>query len=286
MRVALSVRLALALLACLAWRAAAGQTAAGRTSGGEALPQDLEDVLSQARARLCQVYQVPQEACGLPIEVRIAQAGQAESSGLPGFAAGAADPRVGLIVLVPSKCGGYPFGDVPQTLRHEVSHVLLFRSLGYSPPRWLDEGLAMRAAGEWGLADEVYSVLALHAVARGNWRLEKVEADFQAGEGSVRRSYALARGFVRALFPRDDEVTDFLLDARRLRSVDKAFGVRFGMPPEQAFQAWAKNLPWWGEWLVAASAPGVLWTLVTALFIAAAVAAYVRRKRRFEELPD
>ncbi len=251
------------------------------------LPDDLRAEADQARGGLCALYDVQPGDCAAPIAVRLAALPSdlpPDWAGLPTFAAGAADEPAGRILILLSRCGAYPFGDARQTLRHELSHVLLYRGLGFRPPRWLDEGLAMRAGNEWSFSDEVYSALALPAVARGSWRLERVEADFAGGEGSVRRSYALAKGFVRDLFKNDEDVRAFVKEVRRDRNVELAFLARFGMRPDAAFSAWAKNLPWWGEWLVFLTSPSSLWTLVLALFIRAAFAAWRRRRRLSAQL--
>ncbi|MEW5764337.1 MAG: hypothetical protein ACOYXN_12265 [Acidobacteriota bacterium] len=256
---------------------------------GQPDPREYERVFLEARARLEGLYGVPPALRGAPIRVTVAAVpGElpAEWAGLPSFAAGAAVEEEGRIVVILSRCGRYPFGDGRQTLVHEVSHVALYRALGKRPPRWFDEGLAMRASGEWDLRDEWNAALALRDVARGRWRIAQMEEDFAQGEGAVRRSYALAKGFVRDLFKDDASLRLFLDEARRMGSVDAAFAVTFGMPPDAAFRAWAKNLPWWGEWVVVLSSPGLLWTGVLLLFFAAVAAAYRRRRRKYEALPD
>ena len=262
--------------AAVSWRAQAP---------GPSLQQDVD----QTRAFLCPLYALPPESCQAPMDVRLAATGDALPpgwGGLPSYAAGAAEPETGRVLIVISRCGPYPFGDVNQTLRHEISHVLLYRSLGFRAPRWLDEGLAMRASAEWGFSDEWYAAMALPFVARGSWRLSRVDADFAGGESQVRRSYALAKGFVRDLFKTDGDLTGFLLEARRDRSVDLAFVRRFGLTPDAAFRRWAENLPWWGEWVVALSSPNVLWTAVLALFLLAVLAGWRRRRRKYEALDD
>ncbi len=205
---------------------------------------------------------------------------------LPAYAAGAAHPPSSRILILRSRTGVYPFGDEAQTLRHELSHVLLFRALGYAPPRWLDEGLALRAGAEWGWADEWHAALALPRVASGEWRLARVEGDFAGGEGSARGSYALAGGFVRDLFPDDASVRGFVEAARAAGSVEDAFRSRFGVTPDHAFREWARRLPWWSELLAVFTGPGALWGAVTALFLLAAFFAYRRRlrwKRRWDQ---
>lgn len=253
------------------------------------LPPSLQRAAEEAYGRLCQLYGVPPERRAEPLQVTVAAVPQdlpPAWRGLPPFAAGAAVEEEGRIAVVLSRCGPYPFGDGRQTLVHEVSHVALYRALGARAPRWFDEGLAMRAAGEWGLRDEWNAALALREVARGRWRLEQMEADFAQGEGAVRRSYALAKGFVRDLFTDDAQLAAFLEEVRRCGSFDRAFVERFRRPPGAAFQAWAKNLPWWGEWVVLLTSPGFLWTLILLLFFAAVAAAARRRRRKYEALPD
>ena len=250
---------------------------------------ELHGVLESSARDLCRLYDVPPALCSQPVHVRVVESASAlpaEWRGFPAYAAGAAEPASGRILIDLSRCGPYPFGDAAQTLRHEVSHVMLYRALGYEPPRWLDEGLAMRASGDWSFADSVYATLALPYVARGSWSLQRVEADFAGGEGSVRRSYALVKGFVRDLFPDDASVTAFVVEARRDGSVGKAFRRRFGVSPEAAFRAWAKNMPWWGRWLEEVTSPAVLWVAVTLLFLVAAALAWRRRRKKYEALPD
>jgi hypothetical protein len=254
-----------------------------------AIPPDLRAQMDQSQARLCALYGVPDPACAQAIDAQIvATPDQLPGgwAGLPAFAAGAAQPAAGRMVVILSRCGPYPFGDPGQTLRHELSHLMLYRGLGFQAPRWFDEGLAMRAASEWGLRDELFAAIALPSVAHGSWRLERVEADFAGGESDVRRSYALAKGFVRDLFRDDADLQGFLSEARRQRSVERAFLFRFGTTPDGAFRNWAKHLPWWGEWVVALSQPEVLWLGVLVLFLLAAFAAWRRRRRKYEALED
>ena len=244
----------------------------------------------QASTRyLCDLYAIPDQYCNQPVYITVApDAGRIppEWAGFPSYAAAEARPSQSSILIVLSRCGSYPFGDVDQTLRHELSHVLLYRALGFHPPRWLDEGLAMRAAGEWGWQDRFFAAMALPAVARGDWKLSRVERDFSGGESSVRRSYALAKGFVLDTFKSNEDVTSFIIDARRYRSVDRAFMIRFGVTPERAFRSWAINLPWWGEWIYWFTSMNTLWIVITLLFLLAFVAAIRRKRKKYLALPD
>ena len=253
-------------------------------------PPDLAPFLNAERQRLCRLYDVSPQACAAPIAVQVVATredlGPEKARFVPPYAAGVAQPARSWMAVILSRCGPYPFGDERQTLTHELSHVLLYRSLGFEPPRWFDEGLAMRVSGDWSGADDLWTALALPAVDRGSWRLQRVEADFAGGESQVRRSYALSKGFLRDLFKSDADLAAFLQEARQLRSVDGAFRLRFGETPERAFTYWAKDLPWWGEWVVFLTSPGTLWTAVLLLFLLAVAVAIRRRRLKFEQLPD
>jgi hypothetical protein len=279
-----------ALAALLAGLFAASLPMASPAVPPSGLPAELESFLNAERQRLCRLYDVSPEACAAPIAVRVVATredlGPEEAPFVPPYAAGVAQPARSWMAVILSRCGPYPFGDERQTLTHELSHVLLYRCLGFEPPRWFDEGLAMRVSGDWSGSDELWSALALPAVARGSWRLQRVETDFAGGEGQVRRSYALSKGFLRDLFRSDAGLTGFLREARRLRSVDAAFRLHFGETPERAFTVWAKDLPWWGEWIVFLTSPGTLWTAILLLFLLAVAVAVRRRRLKYEQLPD
>lgn len=254
------------------------------------LPPELESVRVTETERLGLLYALPKEVAALPVDITIFQ-GPAETAPpgwllLPPFAAGAAEPRLGRLVVHAGRTGRYPFGDAAQTLRHELSHVLLFRALGFEPPRWLDEGLAMRAGAEWGSPDSGYLAIAIFQVSRGSLTLEGLERDFSGGEVATRRSYALARGFVRDLFRTKGDITGYVLEARREQDAERAFVDRFGVAPGSAFRAWARDLPWWGEWVVVLGSSGLLWGIVALLFLAAVVASVRRHRKAYEQLPD
>jgi len=61
----------------------------------------------------------------------------------PGWGAGVAFPQSRTIIL------RVDLPDLPQTLRHEVGHLVLRESIRSRVPLWFDEGYATVAAGEW-----------------------------------------------------------------------------------------------------------------------------------------
>ena len=210
----------------------------------------------------------------------------AEFSSIPGFAAGAADPETGEMFLFTSMTGSYPFGSMEQVYAHELSHIYLYRAAGFRVPRWFDEGVAMHLAGEWGGRDDLYLALALPGIARGNFSLANLEADFSRGESSNRRSYAVSRAFVRDIFSYRGDLKEFIVLLREKRSFQGAFLSHFSMPPEAMFERWAKKLPWWGPLYSMAASASSIWFFVVLLFLLASLVTLVKRrmwKRKWEE---
>lgn len=215
-----------------------------RRGSAQQFPEGLAGSGGETIGRLSLLYGLDPGVAGTGVVVELAPGNPPRVppgwGSIPSFAAGLAEPAAGRILLVPSRMGHFPFGDAAQTLRHELSHVLLRRSLGFVPPRWFDEGLAMRISGEW---EGNLSVAALGSGGVGRLRLARIEEDFRAGESEVRRSYDLARGFVASLFPTGTDVTGFLIEARSRGSFNATFLLRFGETPEEAFDRWTSRMP-------------------------------------------
>lgn len=253
------------------------------------LPPDLERVRVETISRLSSLYQLDSIAAAAPISIDFVASGDLDKhgwGGLPRFAAGAAVASRSAIVVVPNRTGRYPFGDIAQTFKHELSHVLIYRALGYHPPRWFDEGLAMHVAREWGSEDEWFLAFGLPTIARGESPLARIESDFHEGESDVRRSYALARAFVRELFENDYELQKFIGAARSRNSVEEAFLTRFGVSSDDAFRAWAAARPWWRDVAVAVSSEKVTWFFALGVFLLAGTLGWWKRKRSYDRLPE
>ncbi len=117
------------------------------------LSHDVRSIFRQIAPRLAQL------TGGHPahIKVEVAQDREAfnrraKELGGPLWAAGLAVPGQGLILLRSPKELTQP-GDFRPLLIHELTHLYLARQLkGRQAPLWLEEGLAMYAAGEGGLS--------------------------------------------------------------------------------------------------------------------------------------
>lgn len=205
---------------------------------------------------------------------------------LPEYVSGVAIPERGEIYLFKMRTNSYPFGSIEQVYAHELSHIYLYRAVGFRVPRWFDEGVAMRLSGEWGFKDEIYLALSLPQIALSNFGLKKLEKDFSGYEGASRTSYALSRAFVKDLFVSDSDLQTFIKEIKNRNSFEVAFIKRFNATPDQAFKAWARKLPWWGPLLIFITSPNTLWLFILFLFIITIFVSIKKRlnwKKKWEE---
>lgn len=122
-------------------------------------------------------------------------------------------------------------GDALQVLRHELAHLALHEALGELPPRWLDEGYASYAAGEWG-RDEVLATNFALAIALGRLpTLAGLDSSFYAGSATAQAAYALSYRAVAELAALDRArgLTLFLTYFRQERSLERAIRQAYGM---------------------------------------------------------
>lgn len=209
-----------------------------------------------------------------------------ELMNVPRYVVGVAIVEKGEIYIFDERTNSYPFGSLEQVLIHELSHIYLYRSIGFKAPRWFDEGLAMKLSGEWSFTDEFYLALSLPKVALSNFELSKLEKDFKGYESSSRTSYTLSRAFVRDLFINDLDLKNFIKDIKNEASFEKAFIKQFNLTPDYAFKMWAKRLPWWGPFLYFLTSANTIWFFIVILFLIASVVTIIRRlkwRKRWEE---
>lgn len=114
---------------------------------------------------------------------------------LPGWGAGAAFPGRRTIVLRADA------GDIQGTLRHELAHLALHKSVSGRVPLWFDEGYATLASGQWDVLDRLGLNL---SVARGSLPgLRQLDAELRASQVAADAGYALAATAVMELARRN-----------------------------------------------------------------------------------
>ncbi|MFQ5888445.1 MAG: peptidase MA family metallohydrolase [Gemmatimonadota bacterium] len=199
------------------------------------------------------------------------------------WVAGVADPATGRIALR----AGRELASVPdlrRVLRHELAHLSLHGATRGNYPRWLSEGYAQYAAGEWR-RDEAWR-LRFAFLRGGAESLRRISLRFQGSADEARLGYLLSytavhrlleyggEGGLRALFARLKEGDD----------IDRALRVVYGVTEEQFERAWRKRVLDRFGWLYVLSRASLFW-LAIALFVMWLALRRARRDRdRLEEL--
>ena len=221
------------------------------------------------------------EVPGPPIRVILAAEGSPLAERVPSWISGYALGELGVVVLLVERVPSYPDGSLEEVLRHEVCHVLVDRAArGRAVPRWLHEGTAMLASGQWGLRDRTYLAIAL--VRARQLSLDGLERYFQHDADSAARAYALSAAFVRDLESRygSGTVARLLAALAQGQSLDDAFLSATGNTLAAAEAEFWGRETFWSRWLPWITSSAVIWLGITLL----ALYAIKRRRSRDAEL--
>jgi hypothetical protein len=203
---------------------------------------------------------------------------------LPPWTTGAAVPRAGLIVLLAE---GAP-DRVAQNLRHELAHLAVRWRVARPLPRWLDEGYAAFAAGEWSRLDALRVNV---TIARGRrMTLDQVDRALRGDQGDAAAAYALATTAVLQLhrWGGDDGLRRLFDALARGGSLDAALRATYYLTEADFEERWQKDVASRYGWLAGATAAVLAWAL---LGLVVAALALLRRRRdaerraRLDEVP-
>jgi hypothetical protein len=194
-----------------------------------------------------------------------------------GYAVGMAYPSLHVILLSMLAPETWESADLPETLRHELTHVALEEAVaGHHIPLWFNEGLAIHESGEfWG---KRFRVLWDATVSHSLLPLAGLDRGFPAEGSEVGIAYAESADVVRFLM-RDDDRARFGSLVERVRS-----GTSFDRALEDAYDTDLRKLEY--EWREDAShrfglvpmltGGGALWTLIAGLTLLA----WAKRRKR------
>jgi hypothetical protein len=214
----------------------------------------------------------------------------------PGAVAGVAIPGEDRILLSAQALGARP-QRIASVLEHEICHLLFARATTgaeVSPPRWLDEGIAMWRSGEWDLGLEWRardSSLLEDAAAAGTLlRFRDLDSSFPSGP-FFHVAYAQSHSFVEWLVRQDGDA-----ELRRLVQVlgedvdpEPAFRQVYGRSLADAEREWRGALGR-GGWLRFLPSGGtlvtILWVGLGILVIGKFVRTRIRLRRTRDELGD
>lgn len=249
-----------ALLALLfAWPAAAGAPCVQ----GAMAPVDVvghgpvANLADPLEARAPALYEEARAYTGAetcdPIRVHlVADIGAAQSLlpawHLPPWAAGAARPSERLIVLTVHADGRRH--ERERVLLHELGHLAVATAAGGRPvPRWFDEGVARRLAGEDGQDDD--RVLAEARLSGRLIPLEGLEASFPASKEAASVAYAVAGRALEILEAREGRgvVRRVLDEVERGVPFDEALFEVAGLWPWQLSGEVKRSVELWHAWL-------------------------------------
>lgn len=117
----------------------------------------------------------------------------------PSWAAGLAYPGRNLILIKSPRLLPSSKTRLKETLLHELTHVMIEKIIGPDRglPRWLNEGLAMYIAGEWG-SQETISLTRI-SLLDSFVPFEKLDNAFPSDENDARQAYIQSFSFVAYL---------------------------------------------------------------------------------------
>lgn len=201
-----------------------------------------------------------------------------------GLARGTSD-----IVIFPDRIGPYPYDSLESVVRHEIVHLALAARAGDRPlPRWFHEGVAVTLESGWSTRDEVRllaAALASPDIADIN-RLFSSEAHLDNTQ-AYRLSAALVDD-IRERYARDAPGA-IAAGVAAGASFEAAFYAATGERVEAAAdRAWGRYRRL-SRWLLAATSPSAVWTLILALAVVGFVARLRRRReqrRRWDDEDD
>jgi len=199
------------------------------------------------------------------------------------WVAGTADPSSARIGLRTGPGLNGPRG-LRSVLRHEIAHIGLDAATGGNYPRWLTEGYAQYASGEWNWEDAWHLQSAF--LRRGATTLEEIDLRFRRHSTEARMGYLLSYTAVHELAAIGGEA-GLAAVFRRLRdgaSFEEALRRTYGITAENFEVRWKRSLVDRYGWLYLLSRAGVFWLAVTGLVLFVALRRSSRDRTRLEEL--
>jgi hypothetical protein len=173
-----------------------------------------------------------------------------------------------------------PAGTLGTTLQHELAHLWVGVRCEKPIPRWLNEGIAMRVAGEWQVEDGAAVVMAKSI--GGLIPLREIQHSFPVQADRQRLAYRQSHSVVEFIeSTRHQGALPAMLAAitgqRGVAQIDRYWDSLFR---ETLEQEWRKSLNLSRNWPLLTMSDGIFWGIGALLLVAAWVAVKWRRRRR------
>jgi hypothetical protein len=196
---------------------------------------------------------------------------------VPAWAIGVAYPTENLIILLSPRVPQRGHIDLLKTFQHELIHIALGQAFKGKEqvPRWLNEGLAMIAGGEWSVAR--LSTITFAVLGGKLIPMEKITGSFPWDPGQAELAYCESFYFISFLKGQfgSDAFKKFMAAyiARKnfKQAIEDAYLVRW----DEMEELWLSYLRVRFSWIPLITSSTTLWFLATLIFILG----YVRKKR-------
>ncbi len=180
----------------------------------------------------------------------------------PAWVSAVAYPESGTMILRSPRLIPGHGEDTHKTFTHELTHLLLAERYGRHPlPRWLNEGVAMAASGEWHPSQDF--VMARAVLTGRLIPLEELAVAFREDE-RIRQAYIQSRSLVQFLIIRHGEegLRRLLESLSRGVSFETATEEALGTPFEAFEGQWLRHVRTRYNWIPVLTSSTVLWLLV------------------------
>lgn len=175
-------------------------------------------------------------------------------------------------------------GSIRSVLRHELAHLALNRATGGRAPRWLHEGYAQLATGDWDWRQAWR--LRAELLKEGGDVLHNLSLGFAGRETEARSAYLLSYTAVHELWRRggDAALGNFFAEMRRGADVDAALRSVYGLTVSQFEEQWKSSVTDRYGWLYVLSRASVFWVVLTVAVLLLGIRRWRYQKKRWEEL--
>ena len=147
-----------------------------------------------------------------------------------------------LIVLKPPRLVRDPLKSFRQTVRHELTHIMLSRASNLqNMPRWLNEGIAMRVSGEMTKTSEW--IIGRAVLRRAVIPLDELDERFPAAHERASLAYAESLKAVNYIVDNyGDEALLKLIRSLRDEDFDTALAATIGLDIHTLSGRWVKSV--------------------------------------------
>jgi hypothetical protein len=202
----------------------------------------------------------------------------------PDWVAGLALPGRNILAVRAAGPGAGRLSSLRSTTRHELAHLALDRVTRGRAPRWLQEGYAQLAAGDWDWGEAWRLRMAI--LRQGTDALSDLDVHLRGREDEARLAYLLSYTAVHRLVEMGRAPALHALFARLGAgdSMDEALRSVYGVTEEQFVRRWEAGVRDRYGWLFLLSRASLFWIAIALLLL---LVGWRRRRydrRRMERL--